>query len=357
MVFPADCKFAVLAVHNARVDIAPDLVLANGTRVLTSLPFPLDNHWRTWLGAMQSQNLQACNLFLVSIATSGWSDGQLAIFGGEVDTQLMADVGGIFAFLRFVGSVEYTDAFVLAGHVENGDPTCRHFATTLRFNISRGCLPWVIREVDLRCAAQLQESYATLLKKFPEKWRFGRGCNALKSAFECHYASERLHGFVRAIEALLIPEIGRTEKQFISRCSLFAGPKSKEAEIRAALQEIYRMRCDIEHMHEWDRSLDAYSASDRENVAHWRTRQMEELASAAYRKIVSDTALQPHFYNDAATERFWKKPADEVRTAFGEICDISKLKTVTKYDYYGRAHPSEWPPDLFENLRGMAKSA
>ena len=357
MVFPSNCKFAVLAVHNVRVDVVPDLILRDGTRVLTKFPFALENHWRTWLGSMQSERLQSCNLFLLRTATSGWDNGQLAIFGGEVDSRLMDEVGGVFAFLRLVGTIEYEDAFVLAGHVEETKATCRHFATTEHFNITSGCTPWVIRQHDLESAAELRSNYASLLKKFPDRWRFGRGCNALKTAFERHYASDRLHGFVRALEALIVPEIGRTEKQFVSRCSLFAGPKSRESEIRSMLQEVYRMRCDIEHVHDWDRSLDAYPIPDRENIALWRTRQMEELASAAYRKILLDPTLQLNFRDDSTIENFWKRTGDEVRAALGTVCDISELRLVKKYDSFGRADPSEWPRDLFEKLIRMAKSA
>jgi len=352
-----NCKFAVIAANNARVDIPSALTLQDGTRVLSSSPFPLDATWRDWLGTMQSYNLQACNLFLLRTATSGWPDGQLSIFGGDVDTKLQSDVGGIFAFLRIVGSIEYSDAFLLAGHAEDGAPSCRHFATTMRFNTTGGCLPWVIREADLRTAVQLHRSYSALLGKFPEKWRFSRGCRALKVALEQDYASDRLHGFVRSLEALILPAQGKTERQFVSRCSLFAGPKAEEANIRALLQETYRMRCDIEHVHHWDRSLQAYPTAEREDVARWRTRQMEELACTVYRKVISDPVLQLHFYTDTAIESFWKKPEDEIRAAFGNTCNVLQMKIVKKYSANWRAHPSEWPTEIFENLRPRAKSA
>ena len=106
-----NCKFAVLAVHNVRADVPQIITLQDGTKALTAIPFPLDDHWRLWLGAMQSSNLEACNLFLVRTAVSGWSKGELPVFGGDLDAKLMGDVGGIFAFLRIVGGIEYTNAF------------------------------------------------------------------------------------------------------------------------------------------------------------------------------------------------------------------------------------------------------
>jgi hypothetical protein len=358
-IFEPNCKFAILAIHGVRVDVPADLILQDGTRVLDGFPFTLDDYWKDWLGTIQFDNLHAGNLFFVRTATEGWPEGHLAISGGAVDEELQSQLGGVFAMLRFLGTIEYENAFMLGGHVVSGKPTCRHFAKTEPFNMTRGCLPWVIRETDLRTAVELRETYSLLQKTHtdPDRWRFGRGCNALKAAFEQYYASYRLHGFIRALEALILPEIGKTEKQFISRCTLFAGPTSQESGIRGALQEAYRMRSDIEHMHDWDRSLHTYPASERENIALWRTRQMEELASAAYRKILSDKALQSNFHSDATTENFWKRPDDEIRAAFGNICDIPQLKIVTKYRSDGRADPSEWPPEMFENLRRRAKSA
>lgn len=356
-IFPQDCKFATVAVQNVRTSLPSELILKDGTTVVTKIPFPIENHWRTWLGAMQAQQLSDCNLFLVSAANSGWPKGQLSVFGGNLDSEQMQHVGGIFAFLRIVGALEYSDAFVIAGHVENGRPEIRHFAKTERFNITRGALPWTVRARDLETAARLSGTYRALLRRFPgEKWRFGRGCHALKAAMEQHFASDRLHGFVRALEALILPDTGKTEKQFVSRCALFAGPQSAEGKIRSILQEAYRMRCDVEHVHDWDRPLTGYPADKREHIAYWRTRQMEELACSVYRAIISDAALQSNFYDDSALRSFWQRSDSELRAAFGDVCDITRSKLFTRYDYYGRVHPSEWPKEVLESL-ALAKSA
>jgi hypothetical protein len=354
-----NCKFAILAIHNVRTDVLSDFVLPDKTRVFDSFPFTVEDHWENWLGTIQFKELKECNLSLVRTATEGWSDGQLSTYGGTVDMELLSYIDSVFAMIRLLGTIEYKNAFVLAGCVENELPTCRHFGKCEKFKITRGCLPWAIREEDLRTAITLQKAYALLKNTAdPQKYRFSRGLYALHAAFKQYFASNRLHGFVRALEALILPEIGKTEKQFVSRCALFAGPKSNETAIREALQEAYRMRCDIEHVHDWDRSIPSkYLDSDRENVALWRTRQMEELTSAVYRKILSDKSLQPKFCDDSTIESFWKRPEDEIRSSFGDVCDISQLKIVRKYDAHGRADSSEWPKSLLENLQRKAKSA
>ncbi|MGD0790199.1 MAG: hypothetical protein ABR920_00390 [Terriglobales bacterium] len=356
-IFEPNCKFAILAINGARADVPVNLILQDGTRVLNSFPFELDKHWKDALGTLQLNNLQTGNLFLVRTATEGWPKGHLQISGGPVDEELQSHIGRVFIMLRLLGTIVYENAFMLGGHVVNGEPECRYFTTTEHFYLTLGCLPLMIREKDLRIAVELHETYLRLRKTYTntERWRFSRGLYALKAAFEQCNAYDRLPGFVRAIEALILPGIGKTKKQFISRCSLFAGPKSKVAEIKEILQEAYDMRCDNEHMHDWDRSLNKYPVTEREAIALWRTRQMEELASTAYRKILSDKALQPNFHDDATIESFWRKPDDEIRAAFGN-CDISELKIV-KYYSNGWAHPSEWPQETLESFLRKVKSA
>lgn len=353
-----NCKFAILAINDVRADIPGNLILQDGTRVLTSFPFELDEHWKDWLGTIQVNALKKSNLFLVRTAEGGWPDGQPSVHGGAVDMQLQSDILQVFTMLRLLGTIVYENAFMFGGHVISGKPECRSFAPTEHFYITLGCLPLMIRENDLRAAVELHETYSHLGKIYTDtaKWRFSRGLYALNATFQQFNSYDRLPGFVRALEALILPAQGDTTKQFISRCALFAGPKSNETAIKEALQEAYKIRCDLEHMHDWDRSLSKYKVPEREGIMLWRTRQMEALASAAYRKILFDKALQSNFQDDAAIESFWRKTDDEIRTAFGNFCDISQLKIV-RCDPNGWADPSEWPPELIENFCRKSKSA
>ncbi len=357
--FEADCKFTLLALHNVRADVEAGISLQDGTRILNTFPFALEDHWQEWIGTVQLKRLQGCNLFLLRIATEGWAQGQLQITGDQVSGQLHHDLGSIFAMLRTLGSLEYEDAFTLSGYVETGKVTCRQFAQTERFNITRGCLPWTVREADLRTAVELSKAYRQFQEETPagQTRRFGRGCYSLKVGFERYYASDRLHAFVRALEALILPETGKTEKQFVTRCALLAGPKTAQNAIQEALREAHRMRCDVEHVHEWDRSLQSYPVAEREHMAYWRTRQMEGLASAAYVKVLLDPRLAEHFYDDGNLAAFWQKPEDEIRAVFGNVCDISRLSIIRQYDDYGRAASSEWPSNWVESLRSKVKSA
>jgi hypothetical protein len=345
------CKFALLAATGVRVDIPQDaIVLCDGTRILARFPIELGTHWQSWLG-LKWQRLKESNLALLQVATAGFPVEQLSVFD-DISAELERKVVSIFTMLRLLGTIEYETASVVTGYVHAGEDTCQTHYERERYYPTRGYLPWVIRERELRRAAELSAAEAALVMQFADmqKVRFWRGWLALQNGLRQCYATDRLHSFVRALEALILPRIGETEKQFVHRCSLFAAPGSEKDAACLALKEVYRMRCDVEHMHGWDRSLASYPVAEQENVALWRTRQMEILACRVYERIFSDRTLQQNFYSDTALEGFWRREERDIRSAFGECCDITRLNPVEKYNAVGRADAAEWPDGLLTDL-------
>ena len=346
-----DCKFALLGLTNVRVDV-PDsgVVLPDGTQVLTRFPIELNSQWQSWLGIELSQVTRA-NLVLVRSAEIGFPAEQLPI-SDDTSWLLAKQVENLVSLLRLIGTIEYESAFLVMGYMEQDRAVCQQFSKFPRYEITRGCLPWMVREEHLAAAAELAHAKASLLATCGDanRVRLFRGCWALTTALQQYYAGDRIHGFVRALEALIYPEVGKTEKQFVHRCSLVAAPNTGKEAARHALEEAYAMRCDVEHVHEWDRSLTMYNVADREDIAYWRTRQMETLVCLAYARILGDRALQQTFTNDVVLREFWKRPEQEIRAAFGRVCDITELKLVRKYDGVGRAQFTEWPKGWKESL-------
>jgi len=119
--------------------------------------------------------------------------------------------------------------------VQQGRTVCQNLSKFERLEITRGCLPWIIREEHLVEAATLAQAKASLLASSGDarKVRLFRGWWALTNALQQFYASDRIHGFVRALEALVYPEVGKTEKQFVHRCSLFAASRAAKNKARA----------------------------------------------------------------------------------------------------------------------------
>ncbi len=176
----------------------------------------------------------------------------------------------------------------------------------------------------------------------PEQWRWQQTKPNFGASFvastRCLPASSKpaksLHQFVRSLEALILPDVGKTRKQFTHRCQTFA---RADKETRLVLQEAFDMRSDTEHLHEWDEAVQNHPANRREDVCWHRTRQIEQLACDAYSRLLRDTTLRKYFRTDATIAAFWRLPDDERCSIWGNPLDITQEPFVQKYDGWGRA--------------------
>jgi hypothetical protein len=171
----------------------------------------------------------------------------------------------------------------------------------------------------LSAAADVSRIWREVIDVGQDFARIRRGFAVLLDGLRQSFGRERLHQYVRAIEAAILPEQGKTRKQFISRCQTFAGADS---EIAATLGEAFDMRSDVEHVHEWDRALAGRPASDREPLALRRTRQLEFLACGIYRRILATPILRDHFRSDDSIRRYWSMPDECRRSLWGEALDV-----------------------------------
>jgi hypothetical protein len=130
-----------------------------------------------------------------------------------------------------------------------------------------------------------------------------RGVNILFNELQQQPGQDRLHQFVRSLEALILPDVGNTKHQFAHRCQTFARGC---ADTRATLLENLDMRSDTEHLQSWDRTVQGYPTDQRENVCWQRTRQIEHLAGDVYSRLLCEAALRDHFRTDDALAAFWK---------------------------------------------------
>jgi hypothetical protein len=145
---------------------------------------------------------------------------------------------------------------------------------------------------------------------------------------------DRLHQFVRSLEALILPDVGSAKKPLMHRGQTFALAGHGTP---LPLQEANDMCCDTEHLHAWDRAVQNYPADQREDVCWHRTRHMEHLACDAYARLLRDAALREHFRTDATIASFWKLADDTSRSTWGTPLDIVADPLVRPYDPWQRA--------------------
>jgi len=204
----SDSKFAILSVISVRTNLgATPFRLADGTQVFDVLPLGLPSHWQEWIGSVQAGHLKSCNLALMCQTDEG--DLEIA---DEALNNLGYTLCGLYTMLRLRGTIEYQDAYLIEGYFRNGEAIIQRFSNLDRLHVTKGYQPWTIRTEDLEEAAKLHRARAST-KLIPANTRFRRGLNELIIALQKYHGGDRLHGFVRSIEALILPDKGQTRKQ------------------------------------------------------------------------------------------------------------------------------------------------
>jgi len=116
-------KFAIVGL-NVQVDARLGQVdLPGGLTVLRNVAFELPDHWRDWLGALRSEEVEECTLFLVAKMPAK----NLNVV--DADDQLLQDrvahwYGGLMLVTKFF---QLNDPFLASGNRDREDVDVRHF--------------------------------------------------------------------------------------------------------------------------------------------------------------------------------------------------------------------------------------
>lgn len=326
-------KFALLAVTGVRSTIPAGnpVTLPDGTWVLTKVPGVLQGQprWGEWLGSLRVGRLAKANLVLIR------AEGSLKPeILDEEHVRLDNYLTKIFYILRLAVVLEYSGADILVGSLIRSEAQIRQVSEVPGFRPTRGSEFNSVRMSFLEEAVKRAGSLSWMESEFPDYRRVIRGMNTLMDGLRHEHGRDRIHQFVRALEALILPDVARTGRQFVHRCQTFARPG---AVAQQALVEAFDMRSDTEHMHDWDSSLQSYPADDRENVALHRTRQMEALACFAYSRVLDDPVVGAHFKDESQQRNFWTALDDaQRREIWGSQIDLATVKIVRSYDQWGR---------------------
>ncbi len=114
------------------------------------------------------------------------------------------------------------------------------------------------------------------------------------------YEDFRLPMFVRALEALVLPDKGETTKQFVQRAATWWPKEFGSKGVDTALREIYDMRCDFDHLHGLK---DQYSQAQLQ-----RAYQAEALARNALQSVILNPSEREHFVSDEKIRARWQRP-------------------------------------------------
>ncbi len=324
-------KFSFIAIENVYAELPEDFdggQLTDGTWVLPVLPVGIGEHWKEWVGTARFDRMTRSNVILMRAARSS-NPEVLDQEHEELASQLLP----MYHLLQLGGVVEYESADLVKGSMLRDIAEVRQLIQLDGFHPTRGSGRTAVTLASLEKAAMLGISWCSI-KNPGEFIRFRRGLDILIDGLKKQHGQDRLHHFVRSLEALILPDVAKTKRQLIHRCQTFAVASAAN---RGILEESYDLRSDAEHVHEWDKSLSNYRPDEREDIALLRTRQIERLACFAFSRILETTTLQQHFRDEQNMARFWSKDDGARRSLWGLQVDPSTIPLLTEYDGWNRA--------------------
>ena len=140
-----------------------------------------------------------------------------------------------------------------------------------------------LSESVCRKAKLFEEGY-TVIEVDSRYARVKRGMSAVVRGISEGNMEERIHEYVRALEAVVKPEIAKSTGQFTHRCQTFALPSEAA---KATLEECYKIRSAVEHMNLVDDVFSGCSPAEIALRAGQRLRQIETLAFSVYLKLAT----------------------------------------------------------------------
>jgi hypothetical protein len=112
---------------------------------------------------------------------------------------------------------------------------------------------------------------------------------------------KRLHEFVRCVEGIVHPSIGRTRLDFVERVG-----SVMKGDIRGTLEKIYDIRSADEHLKEWRQFLPGSDDVAKQRVLETRVLQAEAIARHFLTRVFEDSRLRALLESRSAAEVFWE---------------------------------------------------
>jgi len=314
MTIPAGSKYAALAVHTQRVRIeaGDGLEFGEGLHVLGAWPHGVSSHWEKWLGTLKVEELGEANLVFVAHAPAT----QLDSLNDENEALAYRIQRLYFAFLMAVPYVGHDVGLALGGTYGGDGIDVRSVSEYDRLPVPLGCHGFVADAGTFRLVAELEAALRKIEaeKAYRRLWRVLR---AFRAALVADDGGERIHQAVRCIEGFVLPEIGKTRRQFINRGALFLGPGHSEL-----LGKLFDLRSCVEHLHAIH---DQPNTTEQDLALSELSYQAEAIARSCLRRLLLSPALWSHFRDDSALAKFWEAPVEDRQALWGNPEDATAL--------------------------------
>lgn len=279
-------KFSLVAFSDITSQINKEFTI-NEIKVLPGFPYKVDEHWTRWLGSLRSDEIFNSNLTVLSIIPTD----KPQIYDDEHKI-VQVNVFEFYYSLMLYGIPEYQTANLLTGSVYNNQISIREVSSLDIFHVGFKRKPHILTQLDLNKIGILHRNLLIIFnEKFIEDeqyFRLRHGLNAYFKAIKERENYYRIHQFVRAIEAIILPKIGQTKKQFMHKCKTFVVANQNSEKF---LSEIYDLRSKVEHLHPLTEVFEGLSNKESLKLIDLRIRMVEEIARNVLVNILSKGKL------------------------------------------------------------------
>jgi len=291
---PPDHKFAIIALEDVwhRVDM-----VHTSLGIFTRIP-PVEpaDHWKDWLGSLWYDGFRRAEqhgLYLVVTRSSNTPDVQ------NVEER---DIARDCELLRYGLAIATScfkcraqGIFVVGAHGRFGR-VVNSAARLPALPSFPGSKSIQLTEPDMCRAGLLAEALAEI----PSEGRLWRAVACFMRGMEETRASQRVHEFVRCVDGIIMPHIGRSKGDFVSAVSSVVVGASKDV-----LEHIYDLRSAEEHLHDPLNRVQGATEEDRKRVLFERAAQAEAIARHMLSRVLESSSLRQIHELELTAERYW----------------------------------------------------
>lgn len=319
----SNTRFSCLAMStNVSGELVDPFPIGSGLYAFFSSPFERNELWTETLGTDHDERLSSSNLFLVAFSNQ------------RAHPALARPVSMVLYALLIQGRAYSVDGLRFGGY--NAGEGLHLDATGYLddFFPPPKVIPYAVDVDSLRRSSDIAAGIATIFRSDADDHylRLRKGFNSFLSGIkEGISADARLHHFVRAVEAVIKPDIRGTGDQFVHRGQCFAG-RSDPA--RGLLRQLFNMRSAAEHLNPMKNVLNDCDARARDNLVSVRTYQAELLAGHVYTRLLTDLTLLEEFRTDDQISALWRKLDHELKALWGQPIDLERAIEGRFHDFY-----------------------
>lgn len=312
-------KFSCLAFTDFSLaeEFPAELKLDEGAWALRTLPVDIEAHWKEWLGSLRIEELKESNIVLC--ATSPSPNPQVL---DDENKELTQHLYYITFGLLLQQVPEYDKGYTLSGANVGGEVQIRQYGELNEYSPSYGMPVFHVGVAELIRALSLANQLDRIYRAGGDWLRLREGLRILFQGSEEKSWGDRLHQFVRALEALIKPEVGASRTQFAHRAQTFA---IANPEARDTLLQIFDIRSKVEHVHSPLDALDG-TEEERNRLGVRRTRQVDFLSRFALTHVLESEVLLDVFRTDESIEEFWRRLDHERVQAWGERMNLADVQ-------------------------------